>query len=154
MKKHSVPLAIFFILLSLSAGFIGSFFTFDSISTWYQTLNKPFFSPPNWVFGPVWTTLYILIGISAYLAYKSKANNYVMKIFGLQLILNALWSILFFGFKNPALAFIELIFLWASIAYMIKLFYKYDKVSAYLLIPYILWVTFAGLLNLSIALLN
>ncbi|MFA5108211.1 MAG: TspO/MBR family protein [Candidatus Micrarchaeia archaeon] len=154
MKKHSIFLAILFILLSLSAGFIGSFFTFDSISTWYQTLNKPFFSPPNWVFGPVWTTLYILIGISAYLAYESKAGSPAMRIFGLQLILNALWSILFFGLKNPTLAFIELILLWISIAYMIKLFYKYDRLSAYLLIPYILWVTFAGVLNLSIALLN
>lgn len=154
MKKHSIPLAFLFILLSLSAGFVGSFFTIESISTWYSTLEKPFFSPPNWVFGPVWTTLYVLIGISGYLAYKSRGNSFAIKIFGLQLVLNTLWSIIFFGLKMPWLAFVEILVLLGVIVYLMKLFYKIDKVSAYLLIPYLLWVSFASILNLAIWLLN
>lgn len=153
-KAHSAVLIILFLVATFSVAAIGSFFTFDSISSWYSTLNKPFFSPPNWVFGPVWTTLYILIGISAYLAYKSKASKLAMAVFAIQLILNTLWSIIFFGLKNPALAFVEIILLWLSILYMIKLFYSANKLSAYLLIPYILWVSFASILNLAIWLLN
>ena len=143
------------ILLSLSAGAIGSIFTFRSIPTWYNTLNKPAFNPPNWLFGPVWTTLYILIGISVYLVWTNKKKNTTaFIIFGTQLFLNALWSILFFGLKNPLIAFIEIILLLAAILYTIIIFYKIDKNAAYLLIPYLFWVSFASILNFSIFYLN
>jgi tryptophan-rich sensory protein len=142
------------IVVCLSAGFIGSLFTASSIGSWYSTINKPFFNPPSWIFGPVWTFLYILMGISVYLAIKKGADMKAVSIFGLQLALNTLWSILFFGLRNPLLAFAEIIILWIVIMVNIKAFYRYAKVSAYLLIPYILWVSFAAVLNLSIYLLN
>ncbi len=142
--------------ICLGAGFIGSFFTYSAIPDWYAGLNKPPFNPPNWVFGPVWTLLYILMGISFYLIWisKSKLKQKGIKIFSIQLILNTSWSIVFFGFKNPELAFINIIVLWIAIFLTIKSFFKISKVSAYLLVPYLLWVSFAGILNFSIVLLN
>jgi len=148
-------------ILTFIAGAVGSAFTFSEITSWYSTLNKPFFSPPNWVFGPVWTILYILMGISLYLFWKTKVNNKLKKVkkngfvfFGIQLVLNSLWSILFFGLHNPGIAFLEIIFLWLSILLSIKYFQKVSKTSAYLLVPYILWVTFASLLNFAVWQLN
>jgi len=137
--------------ICLGAGILGSFFTVSSIPNWYVTLNKPFFSPPNWVFGPVWTILYILMGYSLYLVWKKKK---VPSVFWLQLILNASWSIIFFGMKNPGLALIDIALLWVAIVLTIKSFYKISKSAAYLLIPYLLWVSFASILNISIWLLN
>ena len=107
--------------ICLGAGILGSFFTVSSIPNWYVTLNKPFFSPPNWVFGPVWTILYILMGYSLYLVWKKKK---VPSVFWLQLILNASWSIIFFGMKNPGLALIDIALLWVAIVLTIKSFYK------------------------------
>lgn len=140
------------ILLCQGAGLIGSIFTINSVTTWYSTLEKPFFNPPPWIFGPVWTILYLLMGISLYLVWGNK--KITLKWFWIQLILNSLWSILFFGLKNPALAFLEIIFLWLAIVLTIQSFWKYNRNAAWLLIPYLLWVSFAGILNLSIALLN
>lgn len=150
---------LFSILLANSAGFLGSFFTASSVKTWYQTINKPFFNPPSFVFAPVWTLLYILMGVSFYLIwqqtkFKSKISKLARNIFLIQLILNALWSILFFGFKNPVLAFIEIIILWILIFKNIKVFAKINKTAAYLLWPYLAWVSFASILNLSLILLN
>jgi tryptophan-rich sensory protein len=148
---------IFAILLCQGAGLIGSIFTFDAIPTWYATLTKPSFSPPNFLFGPVWTTLYTLMGISLYLLWKAKkstAQAKALSYFYIQLFLNTIWSIIFFGFKNPELALIEIILMWlAIVATMIKA-YSVDKRATYLLIPYILWVSFATMLNAAIALLN
>lgn len=127
-------------------------FSFSAIENWYAYLNKPFFNPPNWIFGPVWTTLYILMGISAYLVWKKRKG--IPFWFWIQLVLNALWSILFFGLQSPILAFVGVIFLWLSIFLTITSFYRIHKTAAYLLVPYLLWVTFASLLNASIALLN
>ena len=141
-----------FILLCQAAGTIGSIFTFSAIPNWYAYLNKPFFNPPNWIFGPVWTTLYTLMGISVYLVWKKRKG--IPFWFWVQLVLNALWSILFFGLQNPILAFVGVIFLWLSIFLTITSFYRIHKTAAYLLVPYLLWVTFASLLNASIALLN
>ncbi len=135
----------------LGAGIVGSFFTISSIPTWYATLNKPFFSPPNWVFAPVWTILYILMGISLYLVWKKKI---VPTVFWIQLILNALWSIIFFGMRNPVLAMVNIIALWISIFLTIKAFNKINKLSGQLLYPYLTWVSFATILNLAIVLLN
>lgn len=140
------------------AGIIGSLFTVTSINSWYSNLNKPIFNPPSWVFGPVWTLLYLLMGISLYIilrkGLKTRNQKRGVYIFGVQLALNSLWSILFFGLKSPLLAFIEIIFLWIAIMLSIIYFYKLSKTAAYLLVPYILWVSFAAVLNFSFILLN
>ena len=144
--------------ICLMAGVVGSAFTFESITTWYAGLIKPELSPPNWIFGPVWTTLYIMMGVSAYLiwmkGWKKNEVKRALDVFGAQLILNTFWSIIFFGFKNPQYAFIEITVLWLAIAYSIERFYRIEKRAAYLLIPYLMWVTFAAYLNYSIWILN
>jgi tryptophan-rich sensory protein len=146
------------IIVCQLAGFIGSFFTVSSVSSWYLTLNKPFFNPPSWLFGPVWISLYLLMGISLYIIWNKGITNNQSKIailiFGIQLILNSLWSIIFFGLKTPLFAFIEIIILWIFIILTIKYFYRISKTASYLLIPYILWVSFAALLNFFIYYLN
>lgn len=148
---RNLPKLILSITICLGAGIIGSFFTTSAIPTWYATLNKPVFSPPNWIFAPVWTTLYILMGISLYLVWKKKT---VPMVFWIQLILNATWSIVFFGMKNPILAFINIAALWIAIFLTIKSFRKINKTAACLLYPYLAWVSFASVLNLFIVLLN
>ncbi|MBU0660874.1 tryptophan-rich sensory protein [Patescibacteria group bacterium] len=145
------------ILIPLLIGFGGSFFTVSSINSWYSTINKPFFNPPNWIFSPVWTTLFILIGISFYLVWQKdfgKNKKQILAIYFTQLAFNFFWSIFFFALQNPLLAFIEIIILWILIFLNIKVFYKIDKRAGYLLIPYLLWVSFASILNLSIVILN
>ncbi len=146
------------ILVAQLSGVIGSFFTFSAISTWYVYLNKPFFSPPNYLFGPVWTLLYALMGISAYLVWRrhqfGKKSLPFWHVYWTQLALNALWSILFFGLKSTGLAFIEILAMWYFISRSIQEGNKIDAWSAYLLYPYLAWVSFASLLNLSIWLLN
>jgi len=140
--------------VSLGAGVIGSFFTAPSIASWYVTLSKPTFTPPAWVFGPVWTTLFVLMGIAAFLVWKKGWGRVDVKIalgiFIGQLVLNTLWSIIFFGLHAPGAALIEIIFLWFAILGTIVAFAKISKLAAWLLVPYILWVTFAGYLNFSI----
>lgn len=140
------------IIICEGAGLIGSIFTFNSVNTWYVNLNKPFFNPPSWIFAPVWTILYLLMGVSLYLVWGTKKVN--LKWFWIQLALNSLWSIIFFGFKNPMFAFVEIILLWLAITLTIRNFWKYNKIASWLLLPYLLWVTFASILNLSIVLLN
>ncbi|MFH1828774.1 MAG: TspO/MBR family protein [Nanoarchaeota archaeon] len=142
------------IVLPFLASAIGSLFTASSVSSWYTTLIKPSFNPPSWVFGPVWTILYLLMGVSLYLVWIKKFDKNAFTFFGIQLVLNALWSILFFGLKSPLFAFIEIVFLWIAILITIIYFYKINKISAYLLIPYILWVSFAAILNFAIFILN
>lgn len=146
------------VIICLFAGFIGSFFTSPSIPTWYATLTKPSFSPPNWVFAPVWTTLFVLMGISLYLVWSKELQNRDVKIslfiFGIQLVLNVLWSFLFFGLHSPVYAFVEIIILWAAIALTIQKFSKVSRTAGLLLLPYILWVSFAAILNFSIWQLN
>lgn len=141
------------LILSLAvcqlAGIIGSIFTANSIPNWYQTLEKPFLSPPNWIFGPVWISLYILMGISLFLVWKKK-NKIALILFFIQLILNSIWSVIFFGFQRIDIAFAEIIILWIFILLTIVFFFKISKLAAWLLIPYILWVSFAGYLNFSI----
>jgi len=145
------------IIVPLSIGFIGSLFTSISVNTWYTTINKPAFNPPNWIFGPVWTVLFILIGISFYLVWSLDFGNnkwLTIGIFSLNLLLNLSWSLLFFGLKNPFLAFIEIIILWMVILANIIVFYTVSKISGILLIPYLLWVGFASILNYYIYILN
>lgn len=146
------------ILICQLAGIIGSVFTSSSVSTWYSTLNKPLFNPPNWVFAPVWTTLFVLMGIALYLIWKKgiKTKNFktAITLFAVQLILNILWSFMFFGLRLPFLAFIEIIILWLAILFTILSFYRISRTAAYLMIPYILWVGFAAVLNYFIFILN
>jgi translocator protein len=146
------------ILLCQLAGLIGSVFTTSAIPNWYATLQKPSFNPPSWIFGPVWITLYLLMGISLYLVWLKRGSNSLTQtaiiLFVVHLILNALWSIIFFGLKNPMIAFFEIIVLWIMIVVLIYIFFKIDKRSAYLLLPYFLWVSFASILNFSIWQLN
>ncbi|MGB9748714.1 MAG: TspO/MBR family protein [Candidatus Woesearchaeota archaeon] len=149
------------ILIPLIIGFLGSIFTSKSVNSWYLALNKPFFNPPNWLFAPVWIILFVLIGISFYFAWDKNfgGNKKIRKavcltVYSLQLFFNFLWSLLFFGLKNPLFAFAEIIFLWFLIIANIFVFYKVSKISAYLLVPYLLWVSFASLLNCYITILN
>ena len=154
--SHTIKLIIS-ILLPLSVGAIAGMFTSQAVPIWYASLNKPSFSPPNWVFGPVWTTLYILLGISFFLIWKeeaSKERDLAIKVFSIQMLLNFAWSFLFFYFNLIGAALIEIILLWTSIAAMIYLFYKIKPFAAYLNIPYLLWVSFATILNAGYYFLN
>ena len=152
LKIKSWPKLIFSIILAQSAGGVGTLFTFSAIPTWYALLNKPSFSPPNWLFGPVWTILYTLIGISLYLIWTNKKGK--LKLFFFHLFLNAIWSPIFFGAKNLGLAFIVILVMDMTLIVIIKNFYKVNKVAGLILIPYLMWISFASLLNFSIWRLN
>ena len=158
MDKREVLKVFAFIIVCQLAGAIGSIFTFPSIDTWYSSLQRPSFSPPNWIFGPVWLTLYTLMGISAYLVWKNGWKNREVRnalyIFSIQLILNSIWSLLFFGLNDLFLALLEIIVLWIFIVASIFKFYKIDKKAAWLLVPYLLWVSFAMVLNYYFWVLN
>lgn len=146
------------IAISEAAGVIGTVFTTSSITGWYSTVTKPELAPPNWIFGPVWTTLFALMGIASFLIWKKGLERRDVKvalgIFLGQLLLNTLWSIIFFGAQSPKYAFIEIIFLWLAILTTIITFFRISKPAAWLLLPYIMWVSFAGFLNYSIWMLN
>lgn len=140
-------------------GYISGIVTRDSVDTWYVTLAKPVFNPPNWIFAPMWTILYILMGIAAGLVWDNietqrETVRRALIYFAIQLALNALWSILFFGLHNPMLALIEIVLLWLMIYETFVQFNKVNKIAGYLFIPYLLWVTFALVLNASIWWLN
>ncbi|MDP2638765.1 MAG: TspO/MBR family protein [Candidatus Azambacteria bacterium] len=178
--KNIIKLIVSILICQL-AGVVGSIFTAPAIKTWYVSLNKPYFSPPNWIFAPVWTVLFLLMGISLYLVWAKnwhievkageaerktwnpisrklltgswREENAVL-IFVLQLILNVLWSVIFFGLKSPGLAFFEILMLWFAILYTIVNFYRISKFASFLLLPYILWVTFATVLNFAVWRLN
>ena len=144
-------------MIPLTIGAISGIATTSKIETWYKMLNKPFFNPPNYIFGPVWSLLYILMGISFYLIIQSTKNEkrlLAISIFVFQLILNFLWSFLFFKYQLLGAAFIEILLLWGSIFYMIIVFYRINKTSGIIQIPYLLWVSFATLLSGSIFWLN
>ena len=140
------------------AGLVGSVFTFPSIGTWYASLVKPPFNPPNWVFGPVWGTLYTLMGISAFLVWrhglKDRRVRIALSIFLAQLILNSLWSIVFFGAHSLLGGLPIIVLLWVAILLCILTFWRISKAASALLIPYILWVSFATVLNFSLWRLN
>lgn len=143
--------------VSFSAALVGTMATTPNIPTWYASLEKPFFNPPNWVFGPVWTLLYVLIGVSLYLLWThqtDKPKTHVYLIFIGQIWLNALWSLVFFGLHEPWFGLGVILLLLLSIVLLMRAYWPFNKVAAYLLVPYLLWVLFATALNLSIALLN
>ena len=155
--KNTLKLITTIIICQL-AGFVGSLFTTPAIPTWYASLVKPAFSPPNWLFAPVWLSLYTLMGISLFLIWRQGWSDKRVKsafiLFLIHLIFNALWSVLFFGLQNPLLGLIGIILLLILIIIIIVKFYKINHIAAYLLIPYLLWVSFATLLNLSFYILN
>jgi tryptophan-rich sensory protein len=157
-KMNNILKLVTSIIICLFAGFIGSIFTSPSIPTWYATLTKPSFNPPDWIFAPVWTTLFVLMGISLYLVWNRGLQDKKVKIslfiFGLQLVLNVLWSFLFFGLHSPFYAFLEIIILWIAIVLMIVNFFKVSRTAGLLLLPYIFWVSFAAILDFSIWRLN
>lgn len=158
MKTKDIPALLIALAIPQLAGGIGSVFTASKIPGWYASLVRSPLNPPGWVFGPVWTTLFVLMGIAAFLVYQKgwhkKNVQRALEVFGLQLILNTLWSILFFGLQNPFAALIEIFILWLAILWTIVAFYKVSRTAAYLLIPYIVWVSFASFLNGSIVWLN
>ncbi len=139
-------------------GIVGSIVTTPSISGWYTTLTVPAFNPPNWIFGPVWTTLYLLMGTAVFLIWNKGFDRSDVKkafaVFMLQLVLNMSWSIVFFGLQNPAWAFVTIVAMWLSIVWTMILFNKISKSAMWLLVPYVLWVSFASYLNYSIWTLN
>jgi len=149
---------IILIVICLGIGFLGGFATQSSLTTWYLDIKKPSYNPPGWVFGPVWTFLYIAMAVAAALVWDKINTNPLAKkalvFFTIQLGLNLLWSFLFFGLQNPLLALIEIVLLLLFIYETYNLFSKIDKVAGYLFIPYLLWVSFATFLNASIWWLN
>jgi len=158
MNKGKLAGLIAAIIICEFVGILGSIFTIPSITTWYAALHKPSFSPPNWLFGPVWMLLYALMGISAYLIWekgiKKKGVKPALKLFALQLILNFIWTVLFFGLRSPLLGLIAIAVLWFAILATILKFSKLSKNAAMIMVPYLLWVSFAAVLNLAVWMLN
>jgi translocator protein len=156
-KKEILKLSLS-VLIPLLVGFVGSYFTAPAIPEWYAGLNKPTLNPPNWIFAPVWTVLYIFMGIAFFLIWKETAEIRkkitAFAFFGAQLVLNLTWSIFFFGMKNPELALMNIILLVIALIATIISFYKISKKTLYLLLPYLLWVSFASYLNYQIIVLN
>ena len=156
VKRYAV-LALF-ILLPLAAGGIGSIATARSVGEWYTVLSKPWWNPPSWIFGPAWTLLYVLMGVAAWRVWLSAGSfgsaRSALILFLLQLALNGLWSWLFFGFRMPGAALVELLLLWAFIAATIRAFSFHDYTAAWMMVPYLAWVSFAGALNAAILILN
>lgn len=157
MNRTLILKFVISLLLPLSLGAVAGIFTAQAVPEWYATLNQPSFSPPNWIFGPVWTTLYLILGVSFFLIWKqeqSKRRNQAILIFLVQIALNFGWSFLFFYYHLIGFALIEIILLWGTILGMILMFYKIRPLAAYLNLPYLLWVTFATILNAGYYFLN
>jgi tryptophan-rich sensory protein len=146
------------IAIPVAIGATSGFFTVTGVESWYQTINKPSWNPPNWIFGPVWTTLYILMGIALFLVWKSDANPQIKKtaiiLFAAQLTLNFFWSFIFFNQHQAGWALAEIIVMWVFILLTIFAFAPISKIAAWLLVPYISWVSFATILNYTIWKLN
>lgn len=140
------------------AGLVASLFTTPAFAGWYAALEKPGFTPPNWVFSPVWIGLFVLMAVAAFLVwnkgFSTKGVKTALAFFGIQLLLNVLWSILFFGCRSPFLALVEIVTLWLAITVTILTFYRVSKPAAFMLVPYLLWVTFTATLSFAIFRLN
>ncbi|HVG28865.1 MAG TPA: TspO/MBR family protein [Pyrinomonadaceae bacterium] len=156
-RAHAAPRPWLALALSLAACFaaagVASLFTAPAIPVWYAHLRKPAWSPPNRLFGPVWTLLYASMAVAAWLVWRAagfRAARLALALFAAQLVLNALWSVVFFGWKRPGLAFAEIMLLWAAIFATTVAFWQFSRPAAWLMIPYLWWVTFAAFLNHSI----
>jgi len=158
MRIRDIWKLVVSIIACLAAGAIGSIFTRQAIPTWYATLEKPAFNPPNWLFAPVWTLLYLLMGVAAFLVWRKGLENRQVRIalivFLVQLVLNALWSVAFFGLESPLFGVVVIAALWVAILFTVLKFYRISLAASVLMWPYLLWVTFAAVLNVSIWLLN
>jgi translocator protein len=160
-KMNKISKILVVVVTCLVVGYFAGMVTRSAITTWYPTLVKPSFNPPNWIFAPVWSMLYVIMGVAAGLVWnrmeqekEKEVAKSALIFFAIQLALNALWSYLFFGLKNPMLAGLEVIVLWLMIYETYLKFAKIDKIAGYLFIPYLLWVSFASVLNASIWWLN
>lgn len=145
------------LMICFTASGVGALFTTPQIEGWYSTLNRPSYAPPNWVFGPVWTALYAMMAVAAWLVWKtaeSKDAKVPLSLFGIQLLLNVLWSVLFFGMENPFLAFCEILVLWLFILATTISFVRISSAAGLLMVPYLLWVSFAAALNYGFWTLN
>jgi translocator protein len=153
-----IPKLIVSILIVFAAGAVGTVYTLKEITTWYVTLAKPSWTPPNWAFGPIWSTLYVLMGIALFLVWREgldrKDVRIAILVFAVQLVLNVLWSIIFFATHNIFGGLIFVIMLWISILINIIVFYRISKPAGLILIPYLIWVSIASYLNYSVFLLN
>jgi benzodiazapine receptor len=158
IKVRSIPKLIAAVLLCVIVGSLGSLVTITGPNSWYASLEKPFFAPPNWIFAPIWVILFVLMGIALYLVWECGVQRrkvqIALAVFGVQFVLNVLWSFLFFGLKSPFLGLVDIILLWIMIAITIVLFHQIKKSAAYLLLPYIVWVSIATALNYAIYVLN
>jgi benzodiazapine receptor len=158
MKSRDIIKLIVSIVACQGAGLIGSLFTTTAIPTWYTGLQKPFFTPPNWVFAPAWTTLYMLMAVAAFLIWRKgldqKGVRLALIIFLIQLVLNTLWSIVFFGLESPFYGIMVIIALWIAILLTMIKFFKLSTMAGVLMTPYIGWVSFAAVLNVAISMLN
>ncbi|MEI8004583.1 MAG: TspO/MBR family protein [Bacteroidota bacterium] len=157
MKTMNIIRLLISLSLPLLIGAVSGFFTSNAIPVWYASLTSPAISPPNWIFGPVWTVLYILMGVSFYLIWcqpASKAKSWALAVYFIQLLLNFAWSFFFFYFKHIGLALMDIVILWLCIPVMISLFYRIKPAAAYINIPYFLWVSFATILNAAFFKLN
>jgi tryptophan-rich sensory protein len=157
MKFFDILKLVASVIICELAGFLGSLFTTPAIPTWYKTLNKPFFTPPDWIFSPVWISLFILMGISFFFVWRRSGHpkfKIAFLFFFVQLILNILWSVAFFGLRSPLLGLMDIVLLWMAILFTTLNFFKVSKFAGALLIPYLLWVSFAALLNFFLWILN
>ncbi len=143
-----------FVVLCLAVGALGGWATAQSVAEWYPTLNKPTWTPPPWVFAPVWTMLYILMGLAAWLVWRKGNARTAMVLFGVQLLLNLAWSFLFFGARSPGLGLVDIVVLWLAIAAMIFAYFSKSRPAALMMLPYLAWVSFATALNVAIYALN
>lgn len=157
--RRSLRALVGSVLLCEAAGVVGNVFARNEVRGWYPTLHKPSFTPPGWVFGPVWTLLYAMMGVSLYLASRQREEDGTVGaasrvLFAVQLILNTLWTYIFFGRRAPGWALVEIVFLWVAVLFTTLSFSKVSTTAALLLVPYLLWTSFAAVLNYSIWRLN
>ena len=157
VKINDILKLVISMVLCQLAGFLGSLFTTPAIPTWYKTLKKPFFTPPDWIFGPVWISLFILMGISLFMVWRKQDHpqfKIALIFFFIQLIFNILWSAAFFGLRSPLLGLIDIVLLWVAILLTIQHCLRISRMAGLLLLPYIIWVSFAVVLNFSLWILN
>lgn len=156
-NKHSALVLIGFLLASFTVAAIGGIATADNVRTWYPEINKPAWNPPAWIFGPVWTVLYVFMSVAAWRIWrvrKKSGARIALQLFFVQLVLNALWSLLFFGLHSPGGALVDIIVLWSLLAHLQTRFWWLDRLAGYLWTPYLAWVSFATFLNATIWWLN
>lgn len=157
MQSAKLPALLVFLAASFTVAAVGGAATASSVQSWYLTLHKPSWNPPSWVFGPVWTTLYVMMSVAAWRVWRRQEGataRTTLIFFSAQLTLNLLWSVLFFGLRQPGWAFVEVLMLWALLVAILRRFWPADRLAAALWAPYVAWVSFASVLNGTIWWLN